>query len=238
MRYFVLSDIHSNVEALEACCRRAKDAGYDSVVCCGDIVGYGPQPNEVIDILRELNVVAIRGIHDRVAAGLDEADDFNPYARTATQWTRDQLSPEHREYLAALPVGPLAVTPEAQLMHGALTNEDDYIFTTADAAESFCLTTTTLTFFGHTHLPVIYDRRRRYVPPRIFHLDPDGQFLVNPGSVGQPRAGDPRASFLIWDVDDRVLEFYRVEYPLSRTQEKMRDVELPEYLIARLAVGR
>src|ERR1041385_3665533 len=129
MRYFVLSDIHSNVEALEACCRSARDAGYDSVLCCGDIVGYGPEPNKVIEILQELNTVSIRGNHDRAAAGLDDADDFNPYARTATHWTRDQLTSDHRAYLAALPTGPLPITADAQLVHGALTDEDDYIFT-------------------------------------------------------------------------------------------------------------
>src|SRR4249920_2498987 len=105
MRYFVLSDIHSNIEALDACCKRAKSEGYDHVLCCGDIVGYGPEPNQVIDALRELNVVSIRGNHDRVAAGLDAAEDFNPYAQAATKWTRDQLTPEHRDFLAALPKG-------------------------------------------------------------------------------------------------------------------------------------
>lgn len=238
MRYFVLSDIHSNVEALEACCRRAKGAGFDGVLCCGDIVGYGPQPNEVIEILLQLNAVSIRGNHDRVAAGLDNADDFNPYARTATDWTRDQLSTAHRDYLAALPVGPLTVSPSAQLVHGAMTDEDDYIFTGLDAAESFLLTECPITFFGHTHLPVIYDRRRRYIAPEVFEIDPENQLLVNPGSVGQPRDGDPRSSFLIWDVDQRALEFYRVEYRIARTQEKMREAALPEYLIARLSVGR
>ena len=238
MRYLVLSDIHSNVEALEACCGRAKEAGYDAVLCCGDLVGYGPEPNEVIGIVQGLNALCIRGNHDRVAAGLDNADDFNPYARAATYWTRDQLTDAHREYLAGLPMGPLEVTPESQLVHGGLTDEDDYIFTDLDAADNFLLTEVSITFFGHTHFQVVYDRAQRFNSPEEFVIDPASQILVNPGSVGQPRDGDPRAGFLIWDVEKSRLEFYRVEYPVTRTQKKMREAELPSYLIDRLTVGR
>src|SRR5215475_5491098 len=129
MRYLVLSDIHSNLEALEASVARAKQAGYDSVLCCGDIVGYGPSPIEAIDGIRALNAVTIRGNHDRVAAGLDEATQFNPNARRAVYWTREVLPETYRNYLIDLPVGPLDVTADAQLVHGAVSHEDDYIFT-------------------------------------------------------------------------------------------------------------
>src|SRR5204862_5269280 len=140
MRYFVLSDIHSNIEALESCVQRAKQAGYDSVLCCGDIVGYGPSPIEAIDGIRALNATVIRGNHDRVASGLDEATQFNPHARNAVYWTRAVLPDSYRTYLAELPVGPLAFSAHAQLVHGAVTHEDDYIFTEADADENFALT--------------------------------------------------------------------------------------------------
>src|SRR2546425_11704557 len=140
MRYLILSDIHSNQEALEACIQRAKDAGYDSVLCCGDIVGYGPSPVEAIDGIRGLNALTIRGNHDRVAAGLDEATQFNPHARRAIYWTRSVLPDSYRDYLVNLPVGPLDVNAEAQLVHGAVSHEDDYIFTEADADENFLLT--------------------------------------------------------------------------------------------------
>src|SRR5215468_5908341 len=156
MRYLILSDIHSNIEALESSVRRAKQAGYDSVLCCGDIVGYGPNPVEAIDGIRALDALTIRGNHDRVAAGLDEATQFNPHARHAVYWTRAVLPDSYREYLANLPVGPLTITPQAQLCHGALTDEDDYIFTEADADENFLLTDKTLTFFGHSHFPVVF----------------------------------------------------------------------------------
>src|SRR4051812_36599667 len=133
MRYFVLSDIHSNIEALEACSQRAKQAGYDAVLCCGDIVGYGPNPIEAIDALQTLNAFSIRGNHDRVSARLDEPTYFNAPAQLAVYWTRSVLPESHREYLAELPVGPVEVNAQAQLVHGAITHEDDYIFTEADA---------------------------------------------------------------------------------------------------------
>ncbi len=136
--------------------QRAKEAGYDSVLCCGDIVGYGPNPIEAIDQVRSLNAVTIRGNHDRVASGLDEATQFNPHARRAIYWTREVLPESHRAYLSNLTVGPLDVTPEAQLVHGAVTHEDDYIFTEADADENFLLTDKQLTFFGHSHFPVVF----------------------------------------------------------------------------------
>jgi predicted phosphodiesterase len=248
MRYLILSDIHSNIEALAASVARAKQAGYDSVLCCGDIVGYGPSPIEAIDGIRELNAITIRGNHDRVAAGLDEAIQFNPHARHAVYWTRAKLPDSYREYLANLPVGPLTITPQAQLCHGALTDEDDYIFTEADANENFLLTDKTLTFFGHSHFPVVFSsngngdalQATSYEFDEFIAVKVEAgkKLLVNPGSVGQPRDGDVRASFAIWDSDRSRVEFYRAEYDVRQTQERMRAAELSTYLIDRLAHGR
>lgn len=251
MRYFVLSDIHSNLEALECCIQQAKEAGYDAVLCCGDIVGYGPNPKEAIDLLRSLNPLTIRGNHDRVVAGIDEPVHFNAHARKAVFWTRSVLTDEHREYLTNLPLGPMDVgdsRKEAQLVHGAVTHEDNYIFTEADADENFPLAGKRITFFGHSHFPVVFtvDAAGRSVNSIAYEFDEytavrcDGKrkFFVNPGSVGQPRDGDPRASFVIWDVEHGRAEFYRVEYPVEITQAKMRDADLPPYLIERLAHGR
>ncbi len=248
MRYLILSDIHSNVEALEACVVRAKQAGYDSVLCCGDIVGYGPSPIEAIDGIRALNALTIRGNHDRVAAGLDEATQFNPHARHAVYWTREKLPEPYREYLAQLPVGPLAVTGQAQLVHGALTDEDDYIFTEADADENFLLTDKQLTFFGHSHFPVVFSSNGNGDALQATSYEFDEfiavkceagkKLLINPGSVGQPRDGDVRASFAIWDAERSRVEFYRVEYDVKGTQQRMRDAGLSTYLIERLAHGR
>lgn len=248
MRFFVLSDIHSNIEALDACIQRAKLAGYDAVYCCGDIVGYGPNPVEAIDALRGLNPLTIRGNHDRVAASEDAASEFNPHARRAIFWTRSALPDSYRNYLASLPVGPLAVEKEAQLVHGALTDEDDYIFTSSDVSQNLRLATKRMTFFGHSHFPAVYanDAKGSAVNPATYEFDEftavrcDGnqRFLINPGSVGQPRDGDTRASFLIWDQERERLEFYRVEYPVEITQAKMAAAQLPAYLIDRLAQGR
>jgi predicted phosphodiesterase len=248
MRYLILSDIHSNIEALEVCVQRAKQAGYDSVLCCGDLVGYGPNPIEAIDGIRALNALTIRGNHDRVACGLDEATQFNPHARRAVYWTRSVLPDAYRQYLASLPVGPLSVTDEAQLVHGAVTDEDDYIFTEADADENFLLTKKRITFFGHSHFPVVFSSagNGNSVVANSYDFDEfvavkievGRQVFVNPGSVGQPRDGDVRASFAIWDQNRGRMEFYRVEYDVELTQNKMREVQLPSYLIDRLAHGR
>jgi predicted phosphodiesterase len=248
MRYLILSDIHSNIEALQACIQRGKNAGYDTVLCCGDLVGYGPDPIEAIDSIRSLGARTIRGNHDRVAAGIDEADQFNPHARRAIYWTRSVLPDSYREYLTKLPVGPMSITGESQLVHGAVTDEDDYIFTEADADENFELAQKRITFFGHSHFPVVFSQSGNNASTVVtmYEFDEfnavrcDGQqkFLVNPGSVGQPRDGDSRASFAIWDEDRSRMEFYRVEYDISITQGKMRDAQLPNYLIERLSHGR
>jgi predicted phosphodiesterase len=248
MRYLILSDIHSNLEAFQSCVERAKQAGYGSVLCCGDLVGYGPNPVEAIDGIRSLNATTIRGNHDRVAAGLDEPTQFNPHARRAVYWTRSVLPDSYRDYLVNLPVGPIEVTPEAQLVHGAVSHEDDYIFTEADANENFLLTQKRLTFFGHSHFPVVFEigGSGHTVQATSYEFDeftavkcePGKRLLINPGSVGQPRDSDPRASFAIWDEDRSRIEFYRVEYDLAQTQKKMREADLPTYLIDRLAYGR
>jgi predicted phosphodiesterase len=243
MRYLVLSDIHSNIEALTASVRKAKEMGYDRVLCCGDVVGYGANPVEVMDMLDELGTTTIRGNHDRVISGLDEPTHFNVAARQAVEWTREHLPQPYRERLAALTVGPLPITEKAQLVHGSAKDEDEYVVTQNDAVVNLAATTPPLTFFGHTHEPLVFTRTIRWSPS----YEPDGsarlrlpadRVLVNPGSVGQPRDGDPRASFLIWDDHESILEFYRAEYAVETTQARMRDAKLPEFLVTRLALGR
>lgn len=248
MRRLLLSDIHSNMEALDCCMERARDAGFDSVVCCGDVVGYGPEPNEAITLLRKERALTIRGNHDRVASGADDPTDFNPHAARAALWTRNALTRESREYLRDLPLGPFAIGDGAEMVHGAVTHEDDYIMSAHDAAASFALTEAPLTFFGHTHFQAVYaaDADCNVTAERFEVANGHGkhrlkeglQYLVNPGSVGQPRDSDVRAGFAIWDSASRSIEFYRVEYPFEVTQDKMRKVDLPSYLIDRLTYGR
>ncbi len=249
MRFFILSDIHSNIEALEACTRRAKLAGYDAVFCCGDIVGYGPHPVEAIDALRELNpLTSSAGI-------MIESLPVKMTLPSSTRMPGGRSSGPVRpypiptaSYLASLPVGPLPIDGDAQLVHGAITHEDDYIFTSSDASQNLRLAKRRVTFFGHSHFPAVFasDLHGNAVNPATYEFDEftavrcDGnqRFLINPGSVGQPRDGDIRASFLIWDQERERLEFYRVEYPIEKTQAKMWEVQLPPYLIDRLAQGR
>ena len=243
MRYFVLSDIHSNIEALTATVRKAKELGYDRALCCGDLVGYGPNPAEVMDLLDEIGTTSIRGNHDRVVSGLDEPTHFNVAARQAVEWTREHLPLSYRQRLAELTVGPLQITEKAQLVHGSAKDEDEYVVTQNDAVVNLVVNSPAITFFGHTHEPGVFTRTIRWAPS----FEPDGsarlripadKVLVNPGSVGQPRDGDPRASFLIWDDDESTLEFHRAEYSVETTQARMREAKLPEFLITRLAFGR
>src|SRR6185436_16440707 len=243
MRYLVLSDIHSNIEALSAVVRKAREIGYDRAVCCGDLVGYGPNPAEVMDLLDEIETTSIRGNHDRVVSGLDEPTHFNVAARHAVEWTREHLPEPYRQRLAELTVGPLQITETMRLVHGSAKDEDEYVVTQNDALVNLALPGPSITFFGHTHEPLVFTRTVRWSPS--YEADgsarlrlPADKVLVNPGSIGQPRDGDPRASFVIWDEEEWIVEFHRVEYPVETTQARMREVRLPEFLVARLAFGR
>ena len=243
MRYLVLSDIHSNIEALEASIQKARDVGYDKALCCGDLVGYGPSPAEVMDALDDLKTTSIRGNHDRVVSGLDEPMHFNAAARKAVEWTRENLSDSYRRRLAELQTGPLEITEAARLVHGSARDEDEYVVTQNDAVVNLALSSPSITFFGHTHEPGVFTRNVRWTPS--YEADgsarlriPADKILVNPGSVGQPRDGDSRASFVIWDDVESLLEFHRAEYSVATTQARMRDAQLPDFLITRLMLGR
>ncbi|MEJ2008974.1 MAG: metallophosphoesterase family protein [Acidobacteriota bacterium] len=248
MRYLILSDIHSNLEALEKCFELA-EGKYDQVLCLGDLVGYGPDPNPVITRIQSTAQAIVRGNHDKACCGLMGTEDFNFLARMATDWTRTHLTPEYFEFLRNLPNGPVQVD-DMELVHGSPVDEDDYIFDSLDAAQAFRLANARIIFFGHSHRQggfLLTDGKRLQpiqLPPmeddepaRI-DLDDSAQYLINPGSVGQPRDGDWRAAFVILDSDQHRVDFYRTPYNLAKTQEKMRAEGLPEPLIARLEVGR
>jgi predicted phosphodiesterase len=247
MRILVLSDLHSNATALEAVLTAAKSR-WDLSVCLGDVVGYGPDPNEVTGRLRELGTQTIRGNHDKAVTGLMVTDDFNPVAKAAVDWTRAQLKPDHLAWLAGLPQGPLA-TDGIVLVHGALQDEDEYVFTPAQALDGLLDSTAAVTFFGHTHhqggfsyqdsqLEVLQIRPRPSEPFAALQIDEPRRYLLNPGSIGQPRDGDPRAAFAIADLDHRIVEFWRVPYDIAAVQERMRNAKLPEPLVQRIVVGR
>jgi predicted phosphodiesterase len=247
MRILVLSDLHSNATALDAVLAAAKDH-WDLSVCLGDVVGYGPDPNEVTARLREMGTQTIRGNHDKAVTGLMITDDFNPIAKAAVDWTRAQLKPEHLAWLSALPQGPLA-TDGVVLVHGALQDEDEYVFTPAQALDGLLDSTAEVTFFGHTHhqggfsyqdsqLEVLQIRPRPSESIAALRIEQPRRYLLNPGSIGQPRDGDARAAFAIADLEHDTVEFWRVPYDIASVQERMRLVKLPEPLIQRLTVGR
>lgn len=248
LRYLILSDIHSNLEALDKSLAVAARK-YDQVLCLGDLVGYGPDPNTVISRVRPLAKAIVRGNHDKACAGLTDAEDFNFLARFATEWTRRQLTPDRYEFLRGLSAGPVRVDG-VELVHGSPFDEDEYIFDSMGAVQAFQSAEAPLVFFGHSHhqggFLLTEDKRLQSISlppikddePATISLRDDARYLLNPGSIGQPRDGDFRAAFAILDLDQRHVDFYRTPYDLAKTQEKMRNAGLPEPLIARLEVGR
>ena len=251
MRILLLSDIHSNLEALEACLAAAPPC--DRVVNLGDIVGYGANPNEVIERSRRLGKVFVRGNHDKASTGLMELQDFNPIAGMAALWTREHLTPENLEWLRSLPEGPIHLDelPGVQFVHGSPMDEDEYVVTLRDAIEPLLASSAPLTFFGHTHLQGAFSTnavatdvfRPEYKTVGQketvdFRLKEDVRYLVNPGSVGQPRDGDWRAAFAVYDSEARVVTFYRAPYNLKDAQDRIMAANLPLRLATRLAAGR
>jgi predicted phosphodiesterase len=248
VRYLILSDIHSNVEAYESCLERARGL-YETTLCLGDLVGYGPDPNAVVEAVCAAAEVIIRGNHDKACAGITDAADFNPLARMATHWTRDQLTLENLGRLRGLIEGPVSVNG-FELVHGSPRDEDEYIVESLDALPAIEEASSPLVFFGHTHVqggfamgpghrlePIYADSTGEGC---VFKLDlkAGSRYLINPGSVGQPRDRDWRAAFAILDSEKRTVEYYRTGYDLQATQEKMEKAGLPEPLIIRLQFGR
>ena len=246
MRYLILTDIHANLEALETCLTDARARGYDETLVLGDIVGYGPDPNAVIDAIRRLKPKAIvRGNHDKVALGMNQAEGFHAAARAAAHWMLESLTEQNREWLVALPMGPTIIDGEIEICHGAPFDEDAYIFDELDARHAFEASTAPVCFYGHTHFAVVFRLIKdllEVVSPAngdtLLTIEPQARYLVNPGSVGQPRDGDPRAAYVIYDTDTKQLDLIRLAYPLEMTQEKMLKVGLPDPLARRLALGR
>ena len=247
MRYLVLTDIHANLEALDAAIADARGRGYDKTLVLGDLVGYGADPNAVIDRVRSLKPAAIvRGNHDKVACGLEQAEGFNAVAKSAARWTLDVLIPEYREWLAALPEGPIDVDDTVQICHGSPFDEDAYIFDELDALRALKIASRPLCLFGHTHYPVTFELSAEtfdsigpaVAAESILALAPGTKYLMNPGSVGQPRDGDPRAAYAIVDTDRQCVELMRLKYSVEEAQAKVIRAGLPEVLAQRLAVGR
>jgi len=247
MRYLVLTDIHANLEALEACLTDAQPRRYDQTLVLGDLVGYGGDPNAVVELVQKLEPTAIvRGNHDKVACGLEQAEGFNAVAKSAAKWTLEVLKPDHRDWLCALPEGPIDVDEVVQICHGSPFDEDAYIFDETDAIRALKCSNRQLCLFGHTHYPVTFelsadgfDTMGSASAPTMQVQMKDGcKYLINPGSVGQPRDGDPRAAYAIVDTAVRLVELYRTQYDVQEAQNKVVKAGLPDVLAQRLAVGR
>lgn len=251
MRVLLISDIHSNLEALEACLGTAPE--YDLVINLGDVVGYGANPNEVIARARGLGKYFVRGNHDKAAAGLMELKEFNPLAALAAMWTSEHLTQENLEWLRALPQGPIQVPdiPDAQFVHGSPLDEDEYVVTSRDALEPLMMTNVHLTFFGHSHVQGAFSsnpgdsgvmrpiyKSMGKAETSAWSLKNDAHYLINPGSIGQPRDGDWRAAFAVFDSDEYVVTFHRVPYDLKKAQDRILAANLPQRLASRLAAGR
>lgn len=247
MRYLILSDIHANLDALDAVLAAAPPGTWDRVIVLGDLVGYGADPNAVVDRVRALNPLAvIRGNHDKACCGIEDASNFNHIARIAATWTEDHLTPENRDYLRDLPAGPVTIDDRVEICHGSPFDEDHYIFDAEDARRALEAGDRQLCLFGHTHLPVVFRRAGEMYDGFLPEGDADTRlpleegvrYVVNPGSVGQPRDGDPRAAFALYDTEGPTLTLRRVAYAVDAAQRRILGAGLPASLANRLAVGR
>jgi len=240
MKTALLSDVHANLEALQAVLQIVDERGADRILCLGDVVGYGASPNECLDLIRELSDMVLLGNHDSAASGGGEAARFNPNAKAAALWTAKVLTPQNREFLRGLsltrPIDPYLYVHASP----AAPRDWEYIFDRFDAEPQFQFFTEHACFIGHTHQPAIFERSSSgcvSLPPTQLRFDPVHRYIVNVGSVGQPRDHDPRACFVILTEPEGKIEFVRVPYDIETAQEKIRAQNLPPVLAARLTTG-
>jgi len=240
MRFAIFGDIHANLHALEAVLADAKEQGCTHHVCMGDIVGYNAFPKQCLDIVREMECPVVKGNHDEQASMLGDQDGFNPLAEEAMNWTRDQLTNTDKEWLRTLRLQ--RQVRDFTIVHATLDTPHKwgYIFNQLDAAASFNYQTTALCFVGHTHTPKAYvrDGSVRTLPLDVLPLQLGKRYLINVGSVGQPRDGDPRASYVIYDTTKNEITLRRLDYNLEGAQKAILQAGLPTKLAERLAVGR
>ena len=240
MRIAILSDLHANLEATEAVLADARKRDCTDYVCLGDVVGYNANPHECVEIVQKLECPVVKGNHDEQASLEESSRDFNPLAEMAINWTREQLSDRDKEWLRGLPF--TRPVRDFTIVHATLDSPErwDYVFNTLDAVPSFTHQDTTVCFFGHTHVAgaFVRDDGVKRVKVDQLTIEPAKKYLVNTGSVGQPRDGDWRAAYCIYHVDKNVVEQRRVKYDLATAQEKIIKAGLPRLLAERLKLGR
>ena len=245
MRYLILSDLHANWEALQAVLADAP-LECDRILCCGDIVGYGADPDQVTEWVRAHVSNIVRGNHDKACAGLEDLEWFNPVARQAAVWTQENTKADNLAYLRDLGKGPERIDG-FEILHGSPLDEDEYLFSEEEVSRVAPYLEAALNFFGHTHVQGGFlchrngVKRLRSVEPgsddAVLELEHDVRYMVNPGSVGQPRDGDPRAAYALYDPHARLVTFRRVAYNVATAQKKILEAGLPELLALRLAAG-
>ena len=242
MKLGILSDIHSNLEALEAVLAALRDMGATRFVCCGDVVGYGPDPDRCIDVVRGLGCVCVAGNHDWAEVGSIPLQDLNPVASSAVLWTQTLLTEPNRLYLENLPI--TAEDHPFFIVHSSPSAPDvwKYVLTVREAGREMKHFAGCVCVVGHSHRPFAAERLpgrpARLVTDDTFNLLPNARYFINAGSVGQPRDGDPRACCLLYDDDTQAMTYLRVPYDIPKVQAKISAAGLPEYLASRLEVGR
>lgn len=253
MRVLIVSDVHANLVALEAVLRAVeRDGPIDAVWSLGDCVGYGPQPSDVIARLKGFEAVMVAGNHERAATGAIGTGEFNASAAAAARWTKERLTPGERSFLDALPEviegAGLAAPDGFTLVHGTLRWPIwEYMVSAEEVLGHLALQQTPFGLVGHTHVPMVAgpDEKAsegchiyRLEDGDVVTLDPQRRIVVNPGSVGQPRDGDPRASYAVYDTGSSTITLHRVDYDIAATQKLMAEAQLPRWLIERLSAGR
>lgn len=244
MRCILLADVHSNLEAFQAVLQHAREnGGFDEAWCLGDVVGYGPDPQECIRLLRQLPHACVAGNHDLAAAKKVDTDDFNPHAAAAAEWTAEQLTAEERRFLGGLP--ETLLRGEFTLVHGSPRSPvREYVLSAEAVAQNLLYFDTRVCLIGHSHVPVLYvcpdeDFCYAQAPGLDFPVDiSEGRVMLNPGGLGQPRDGDPRAAYAILDPHELTVTYHRVTYDFVTTQAKMKRAGLPQVLASRLGLGR
>jgi predicted phosphodiesterase len=240
MKYAVVADIHGNLEAFQVVLEDARNQKCTHYCCLGDTVGYGAQPKECLDIVRKLNMPCVKGNHDEYSSSEEELDGFNPHAAEAVQWTRKQLTREDRQWLRDLKYVRMVASFTA--VHATLDGPQSwgYVFDKLMAASNFTYQNTSVCFYGHTHVPVAFVRDSvvRGGSYSRFKVEPGRKYFVNVGSVGQPRDGNPKTSYVIYDLDEGVIEIRRLDYDIPAVQKKILAAGLPPRLAERLALGK
>jgi predicted phosphodiesterase len=240
MRYALIADIHSNLEALEVVLNDAKEQKCTHYACVGDVVGYGANPKECLDIVRSMGMPVVKGNHDEYCSSEDDLEGFNPHAAEAVNWTRKQLSKEDRAWLRDLKY--IRLVASFSMVHATLDGPQrwGYVFDKLAAAASFTYQNTAVCFFGHTHVPVAFvrDSMVRGGTYSKFRVEPGKKYFVNVGAVGQPRDGNPKSGYVVYDLNESTIELRRLDYDIAKAQKKIMEAGLPQRLADRLSVGK